>query len=209
MKRIKIISFTISMILIIGLSFTFAGCDEFLIEEAIGFGYDVAYAESGSDGGDALYGCDQFSGVLIEENIASLFNSRQELLDFSDEKGLPFFEIKGDDRYHLQKNIYDSELSQRIRSYDETFFNENSLLLIFIVFPNVDPAKVDTVYIQGNELIVEIARPETDSFMDAESHHAFVIECSKNNMENKSAKLSIIRKGATKDYLDENGKYNW
>lgn len=209
MKKIKISSMIICSFFIIGMLFTFVGCDVFPVGKSIGFTYAVAYAESGSDGGDVLYGCDQYSGVLIEENIASLFNSRQELLDFSDEKGLPFFEIKGDDRYHLQKNIYDSELSQRIRSYDETFFNENSLLLIFIVFPNVDPAKVDTVYIQGNELIVEIARPETDSFMDAESHHAFVIECSKNNMENKSAKLSIIRKGATKDYLDENGKYNW
>ena len=207
MKRIKIISFTISMILIIGLSFTFAGCDEFLIEEAIGFGYDVAYAESGSDGA-SLYGS-QYSGACIDGNCIALLRSKQELIAFSDEKELSFFEVKGEDRYHIQQRIYESDLSTKIRSYNESYFNEKSLVLVFVEFPNVYPAKIDSVAVEEEDLVVKVARPEADSFLDAESHHAFVVEVDKASIDNMTARLMIIRKGVTDDYLDENGKYNW
>lgn len=208
MKQIKIFSVITCSFLIVGLLFAFYGCDVSSYEKNIGFSYVVAYAES-SAGGEAIYDSHQFSGVSIEENCIALIRSKQELIEFSDNKDLPFFEIKGEDRYHMKQHIYDSELSQKIRSYDEAFFNEKSLVLVFVEFPNVYPAKIDTASIEGEELVVKVARPEADSFLDALSYHTFIIEVDKKSVENKSAKLMIVKKGTADDYLDENGRYYW
>lgn len=205
MEQIKIFSMMISCFLIIGLLFSFAGCD---VSPNKKISYAVTYTESGS-GGEAVYGCDKYSGVTIDENTIKLCNSRQELLDFSDENGFSFFEVKGEDFYHIKQRIYDSDLSQKIRSYDESFFNDKSLVLIFVMFENVYPAKIDTVAIEAEALAIKVAIPDEDSFLDAVSYHTFIIEVAKNSVQNKSAKLSVIRKGSAKDYLDENEKYKW
>ncbi|MBR1747110.1 MAG: hypothetical protein IJ735_02725 [Clostridia bacterium] len=166
--------------------------------------YTVTCAESDNDEG-STYGSSQFSGVCIDENCIGLFRSKQELIEFCDGTGLSLFEIKGEDPYHIEQRIYESDLGKKIRSYGDSFFNEKSLVLVFVVFPNVYPAKIEDVYLQDDELIVEIARPETDSFLDALSHHSFVIEVDKKSVEDKTARLTIVRKGVAEDYSDNNG----
>ena len=206
MKQTKPYLMMVCSCIIIVFLFSFIGCNRHSNERDLTTVYAVDYAESGSNG-EAIYGVEQYSGCISEKNMIALLNSKQELVAFCDENEIPFYKIYGDDPYHLQEFTYNSALGRKIRSYDEAFFDEKSLILTFVVFPNIDPAKVAAFYIQGNDLMVEVARPEMNSFLDALSYHNFVIEIDKNSSKNKNTKLLIVRKGVTEDYLDENGKY--
>lgn len=212
MKKQKPVLFIICIALIAVMSFALSACTPSEGEQKLK--YTVAYAESNS-GGAALYGSDHYSGIRFGTNGTNesilRFDSKQELIDYSNYNKLPFFDdnpenYRNQDEWNRE---YNSVISKKMRDYDDAFFKNEALIVVYVEFPFVHPAKLNNVEIIENELVVTIKRPELDTTLEAISTHTFVIEIKKIGVDDKNVKLEVIREGDFADYVDKNGKYIW
>lgn len=141
---------------------------------------------------------------LPDCNLNKKVNSVEALVNLSNENNYSFF--------NENDTKYNSDLGQKIRQYDELYFQKNSLILVlYFESAGNDPAKIDSVYIEDDKLRVTMSIPEAQSVNDGEAIYAvndvetiyvFIIEVNKKDVEGADkVELVQIRKGEREDYL--------
>lgn len=130
---------------------------------------------------------------LSQYNLTKKVDSLDELINLSNENDYPFFN-ESDTDYHW-------ELSKKIREYDDSYFQEKALILVFYYKSAGYPIKIDSLRIQGDTIKVIMARPKLTAVDDVVSWQAFLIELDKKDVEgiDKVETVQII-KGKMKDY---------
>lgn len=170
--------------------------------------FEVAYAhtQNGSDAELISYIIDQASSSLGGEMLTAKVDSVQELIDLSNANKYPFFDINFNPYFSqsFREYFYNSPLSQTIRAYDDLFFQEKSLVLVFIYFPNYwIPARIEFITVKGNVMNIVIARPDENYAAEALTEHAFLIEVAKKDVKGvDTITKQIIRKGKHEDYIN-------
>ena len=179
----KIICLGVMLIMILA---TFISCTGDANENnGISVNFNVSYKEAPMRGSIGISNYSLFSKV----------NSLQDLISMSDENDYPFFDA--DDAN------YNGDLSVKIREYDEEYFQDNALVLVFHFEQAGDyPAKIDSVYIDDDTLRITIARPILQRVNDVLSMYVFLIEVDKEAvaLANNVEVLQSI-KGEIEDYL--------
>lgn len=131
---------------------------------------------------------------VTETYLKEKVDSLQELIDLSNENDYPFFNENDEN--------YNSDLSQKVREYDDSYFNNKSLILVFFYETSHSPTKIDSVRIKENAINVVIARPnEIYASSDVSTVYAFVIGVNKNDVENMNeVNTKFVYKGKVKDF---------
>lgn len=128
------------------------------------------------------------------QSFSRMATSLESLIQISDENGYPFFK-ENDTNYSF-------ELCQKIREYDNLYFQEKALILVFYFESSDDyPLKVDSVYIENDALKVTLAKPVTEFVNDTETLYVFIIELNKKDVEGANkVEVAKIVKGQMEDY---------
>lgn len=184
LKRIIFLGVAITML------FSFSACSN---KDGI-LAYSVAYAES-YDTANIPFDISIIDGG-IEGDLLEKIGSKEELIALSNKKKYPFFDESS--RY------YDSNLGQKIRGYDDSYFQEKSLVLVYIWFSNYwIPANIESIKIKDKTMHITITRPDQDYIADAITTHFFLIEVDKKDVQGvDEVTKEIIRKGKHSDYTD-------
>lgn len=139
-----------------------------------------------------------YEKILYEElfkySKTNKIDSLEALINISNENNYPFFN-ENDSKYSL-------ELSQKIREYNELYFQNGVLILVFYHEPAGDyPAKIDSVCIEEDFLRITMAKPVLETSNDVESMYVFIIEVEKKDVEGiDRIEMVQILKGELKDY---------
>ncbi|HHT83854.1 MAG TPA: hypothetical protein GXZ92_05315 [Clostridiales bacterium] len=138
-----------------------------------------------------------YSGTMYpvtETYLKEKVDSLQDLIYLSNENDYPFFN-------EIDEN-YNSDLSQKVREYDDSYFINKALILVFFYETSQSPTKIDSVRIKDNSINVIIARPgEMYTANDAETVYAFIIEVNKKDIESiNEVDTKLINKGKVKDF---------
>ncbi|MDD4157149.1 MAG: hypothetical protein PHY08_11300 [Candidatus Cloacimonetes bacterium] len=98
-------------------------------------------------------GHDQKGGFGFKEvdggktaNILELVSSLQELKDLCDEWGNPAFQENSE--------YFSSELSEKIRSYDEEYFNENILVIYSFERGHPTETRINSIEVNEEQLLI-------------------------------------------------------
>ena len=203
MKKIKMaLIFAICIVVLVSL----AACNGEANPKELSF--EVAYAntQNGSDAELVSYIINQTPSSLGGETLTAKVDSVQELIDLSNANRYPFFDINFNPSFSqsFREDFYNSHLSKAIRAYDDLFFQEKSLILVFIYFPNYwIPARVESITVRDNVMNIVIARPDEEYEAEALTEHAFLIEMAKKDITDvNEITKQIIRKGNHKDYIE-------
>jgi hypothetical protein len=126
-------------------------------------------------------------------NLNKKVDSLDALINLSNENNYPFFNENDEN--------YNSDLSQKVREYDASYFQEKVLILVFYFKSAGYPIKIDSLRIQNDTIKVIMAMPKLSSVDDVVSWQAFLIELDKKDVEgiDKVETVQII-KGKMKDY---------
>ena len=135
------------------------------------------------------YGVSELSQYNLNKKVDSL----DALINLSNENNYPFFNENDEN--------YNSDLSQKVREYDASYFQEKVLILVFYFKSAGYPIKIDSLRIQNDTIKVIMAMPKLSSVDDVVSWQAFLIELDKKDVEgaDKVETVQII-KGKMKDY---------
>lgn len=185
----KVIASTICLAIIFVMLITLSACNK---DDVLA--YRVEYAES-YDAANIPFDISVID-VGIEGDLLEIVDSKEELIALSNEKKYPFFDERS--------LYYDSNLGQKIRGFDDSYFQEKSLVLIYIWFSNYwIPANVESIKIKDNTMHITIARPDQDYEADAITAHFCLIEVDKKDVQGvDEVTKEIIRKGKHEDYID-------
>lgn len=126
------------------------------------FNYEIAYAQTFSDT-EAPFDVGYVSSS-IRSDLAVTVDSLSELKSLCKENGLPF--------YDESSANYDGELSLKIREYDENYFREKSLALIFGFGKSYATARIEEVRSESRALKVTFSKP--DVMFEVSVPHSFV-----------------------------------
>lgn len=139
--------------------------------------FKVAYEGKGGFGFDK-----ENSTFCISEHVSS----KEQLIELSDKMNNHFFDESSTN--------YNNEIATHIRTYDDIFFKENSLIICVINAGNGYEYKINDLDIQDNNLSVNIKKIEKSGiYTDEGFTYIFVIETSKSNMINiEMVKVKII-----------------
>ena len=167
-KKIIVIALLSALLLSL---FAFAGCtrDGDDNGDNTEFSYDVAYADSFTAEDipfDVTY-ADSMRGKEFGAKVDSL----SRLKEVCAENGYPFFDENAEG--------YSSELAEKIRGYDDEYFKDGALALIFVFGAAFDAARIENVTVADSELKVVLSRPDTVYEQERETAFAYVIELDK------------------------------
>lgn len=137
------------------------------------FEYEIAYAQTFSDT-EAPFDIG-YVYSSIRADLAATVDSLSELTGLCQENGLPFYDKSSAD--------FDGDLSRKIREYDEKYFREKSLALIFGFNKNYATARIADVKAESGTLKVTFSKP--DAMFEVSVPHTFVylIEFGKTQQE--------------------------
>ena len=128
--------------------------------------FKVAYEGKGGFGFDK-----ENSTFCISEHVSS----KEQLIELSDKMNNHFFDESSTN--------YNNEIATHIRTYDDIFFKENSLIICVINAGNGYEYKINDLDIQDNILSVNIKKIEKSGiYTDEGFTYIFVIETNKNNL---------------------------
>lgn len=151
----KILILGVALIMSLGI---FSGCN-------LGIKFDIGYDKMGG------FGSKEIDGVSTTYTL-ELVNSLQELEDLCDAWGNPAFQENSEH--------YSVELSQKIRSYNETYFNEKILVVYSFERGHSKETRIDGITVDGLQLVVNarlIAKKGT--FTDEAFNWLILIEVNK------------------------------
>jgi len=133
---------------------------------------------------------DERSKYFLTEKTDSL----EDLIKLCDEKEYSFFNENDDN--------YDHELSQKVREYNDTFFQRNSLIMVFYYENTGDyPTKIDSLNIEDNVITVKIAKPGLEAVNCIASWYVYLIEVNKEDIKDvDKVEATHIIKGKIEDY---------
>lgn len=187
MKKVFLMLLFLAMAITTG--FAVVGCNDETEQDndknGSHFSYEIAYAESYI--GDIPFGT-EYANLDEAEDYIGKVDSASALRQLSAEKSYPFFDENDSD--------YSSELAVKIRSYDEEFFKDKSLVLLFIAGKLFDAARIDSVAVNDNAIEVTLTRPDVIYEVDYETTFAYIVEVSKGGTENISeVKVKYVSNG--------------
>ena len=159
------------------------------------------FVENEADEGITPYKVYHFKGFcFIDEDSLLVFDSRQAMEEYYDENGYLFF--KNEPLEGREEIVYkNSEMSQKIRSYDDNYFEKRELIIITFSFPIICPAKFDTIKEEGEELLICITKPQLGEVASlAISQHTFFIEVEKDFVANRKIEVDISTQGDINEY---------
>ncbi len=139
------------------------GCSNSGIEYNIGFSYNVGFGSKENENGGITLG------------LTEIVKSVDELGALCEEWNNPAFEEDNDG--------YGSELSEKIRGYNEEFF-ENKALIInsSVLYNSAREPRVEKLTIEGGELIIEISL-KRGAYDDIAASWLFIIEVNKTDIQ--------------------------
>ncbi len=157
--------------------------------------YNVAFAQ-GYDKGALAFGA-QYAETTLESDLKVKIDTMDELIAISNENEFPFFDKKAEG--------YNSPLGKKIRSYDEEFFADKSLILVFRWGIQGIYERLVDLYASGDSYVVTLSTlfyDEGDGFGWDNSTHSFanIIEIEKNAKINAS-KIDVKTVSYGKLYL--------
>ena len=151
------------LLIIMGLGL-FSGCSSGIWFKVgyEGKGYDNRFVYTDANGDD--------EGVY---NLVRVINSFDELKVLCDESNNPAFID--------ESSKFSSNLSKKIREYDETFFVEKSLIIYSFTASNTGVSyNIKGLIIENEELLLDIRKKETNgTFIPIETPWVFLIEVKK------------------------------
>jgi hypothetical protein len=138
-----------------------------------------------------------YSGTMYpvtETYLKEKVDSLQNLIDISNENDYPFFNQNDEN--------YNSDLGQKVRKYDGSYFSNKALILVFFYETSHRPTKIDSVSIKDDLIYVTIARPNEIYTANQETTvYAFIIEVNKKDVESiNEVNTKLINKGKIEDY---------
>jgi hypothetical protein len=139
------------------------GCQNSGIEYNIGFSDKVVFGSKEAENG----------GITV--GLRVIVKSFNELRDLCEEWSNPAFEEDNDG--------YGSELSEKIRGYNEEFF-ENKTLIInsSVLYNSAREPRVEKLTIEGDELIIEISL-KRGTYNDIAESWLFIIEVNQTDIQ--------------------------
>lgn len=177
----------ITLTILVATMFTITACTEKNQDEVPAeFSYKIAYAESFL-GMDIPFGA-AYASMDNGEDFIGKIDSLNALKQLSIDKGYPFFDENNED--------YSTSLASKIRSYDENYFVDSSLILMFIVGKKFDVARIEDVVLKDSAIEVTFTRPDVIYEVDNETTFAYIVEVSKAGTENISeVKVKYVSNG--------------
>lgn len=125
--------------------------------------YHIAYEGVGS------FGFDKFNRTFL---INKCVKSKKELVELCEEYSNGF--------YDKNSKIYDSDISKKIRSYDDSFFNNNELIIIVVEKGDSFEYKINNIVIDNSEIVVNLKKlRKYGTFNDLAYAYLFLIELEK------------------------------
>lgn len=172
MKRKGIVWITLTIL--VATMFTITACTEKNQDEVPAeFSYKIAYAESFL-GMDIPFGA-AYANMDNGEDFIGKIDSLNALKQLSIDKGYPFFDENNED--------YSTSLASKIRSYDENYFVDSSLILMFIVGKKFDVARIEDVVLKDSAIEVTFTRPDIVYESDDLTTYAYILEVNKAAVE--------------------------
>lgn len=162
-RNIKCISLaTLCIFIVIGI-FTLYACANGQIEYHIGFSDLAIFGSKENEDGGIAYG------------LTKTIKSVEELRDVCEEWNNPAFDENSDG--------YSSELSQKIRGYDEKFFETKALIINSSLQYNSESVpKVEKLTHDGDVLIIQVSLKD-GMYWDIAEGWLFLIEVNKTYMD--------------------------
>ena len=133
------------------------------------FSYAVAYAESFT--ADELPFDASYASSMRGKEFTAKVDSVTQLKEVSEGNEYPFFDENAPE--------YSSALSVKIRSYDDKFFENKSLALIFVFASVYDAARIEKVTLSGTTLNFVMSRPDEVYAQERETTFAYIVELDK------------------------------
>lgn len=164
--------------------------------------YNLAF--SGNYEQEKLPFGDKYVNTTIESDLKIKVDSLSQLISTSEENEFPFFDEN-------DKN-YDSELSKKIREYNEEFFADKSLILIFSFGSNNSTVRITGTKLNGTTLTVTGSKPDEIYASDVKKSFVYILEMEKSDVKNvteielqleSAGAFYTLEDGFEKNYLNE------
>lgn len=147
----------ILFILIIVLVLLLIGCRTKSVQ------YHVAYE------GVGFFGFEKLNHTYLMNKCVK---SKKELVELCEEYSNGF--------YDKNSRIYDNDIPKKIRSYDESFFNNNDLIIIVVEKNDSFEYKINDIFIDNSEIVVNLKKVRNHgTFTDEAYGYLFLIELEK------------------------------
>ncbi len=134
----------------------------------------------------------------FDENgeIAQSVGSLSELQSFSAEKGFPFFDETDEN--------YSADLSKKIREYDDVFFKNNSLVLLFKLSDKYDLSRFDDLRVESGIMTITLNKPEEEGTLSDLYAFVYLIETTKTLSERVlEIRTETLQNGNRVDYFGQ------
>ena len=153
----KIISFILIIVLVLLLN----GCNTKIIQ------YHVGYEGYGA------FGFDELNKTYL---ITKCVKSKQELMDLCEQYSNGF--------YDKDSKIYNDAVPNIIRSYEDSFFNINDLIIIVVDKNDSFDYRINEISVNNSSIVVNLRRHYNHgTFTDIARSYLFLIELSKKEQE--------------------------
>lgn len=160
--------------------------DSSVDESKTSVNYTVAFAKSYAQD-EQSFGT-KYAMSSIESDLKVKIDTLDELTSISEENEFPFFDENSEN--------YNSALSKKIRGYEDEFFAEKSLILVFSFGTEYKNARVVNVSLSNYKYIVTLSKPNTAYKFDTKNDFVYIIEIEKNaNINTKSIEIKTVSNG--------------
>ncbi len=156
--------------------------------------YNLAFA--GDYNQEELPFGDKYATSTIESDLKIKVDSLSQLISISNENEFPFFDENDEN--------YNNAFSKKIREYDEEFFTDKSLILIFSFGTNNLTVRITGTNLQGTTLTVTGSKPDGIYETDVKRSFAYIIEMEKSDVKNVE-KIELQLESAGAFYTLEDG----
>ena len=135
--------------------------------------YNLSF--SGSYEQEKLPFGDKYINSSIESDLKIKADSLSQLISGSEENDFPFFDETDEN--------YNSALSKKIREYDDDFFADKSLILIFSFGTNYSTIRITGATLKSTTLTVTASKPDEVYSSDIKKSFVYILEMDKKDVK--------------------------
>ena len=141
------------------------------------FGYREKFWYNAENDFDFSYNMQSFPfGDAVKEqgseaDLAEIVGSSSDLKALSYREGYPFFDE--------EDSLYQSELGEKIRSYNDSYFEEHSLLLLFMFDKPYSYMNIKDIEVENENVVITLLRPDDMFNSEYRQTYLYLIELTK------------------------------